>query len=172
MRFSLERSQLALHLGGSARRSDILEGAWSGVAALQHLIRMPPGRFSSEAVGALSAKLRPRGRPRTRLRDYISPSAPWGLGSLSNDGEEETRSTFCAASCHWSLTLDEENGWTQPSAIFYCIHQGKTNILFFFLHRLFLRVRGKRTKARKRRREMTVDLQSLVIICLSPPQIE
>jgi len=40
---------------------------WSG-----HLIRMPPGRLPLEVFRACPTGRRPRGRPRTRWRDYIS----------------------------------------------------------------------------------------------------
>ncbi|KAK5859728.1 hypothetical protein PBY51_021260 [Eleginops maclovinus] len=41
-----------------------------------HLVRMPPGRLSREVFQARPTGKRPRGRPRTRWRDYIS-SLTW-----------------------------------------------------------------------------------------------
>jgi len=46
---------------------------------------MPPGRLPLEVFQALPTGRRPRGRPRTRWRDYISQLA-WGrLGILRNE---------------------------------------------------------------------------------------
>ena len=50
---------------------------------LGHLIRMPPGRLPGEVFRARPTGRRPRGRPRTRWRDYVSRLAweclriPW-----------------------------------------------------------------------------------------------
>ncbi|KAI3364724.1 hypothetical protein L3Q82_010853, partial [Scortum barcoo] len=62
---------------------------------LGHLFRMPPGRLPREVFQACPTGRRPRGRPRTRWRDYVSqlawehPGPPgraggsvWGEGSL------------------------------------------------------------------------------------------
>ena len=45
-----------------------------------HLVRMPPGRFPGEVFRARPTGRRPRGRPRTRWRDYISQLAWERLG--------------------------------------------------------------------------------------------
>ena len=45
-----------------------------------HLVRMPPGRIPREVFQARPAGRRPRGRPRTRWRDYISTLAWERLG--------------------------------------------------------------------------------------------
>ena len=45
-----------------------------------HLVRMPPGRFPWEVFQAHPAGRRPRGRPRTSWRDYISTLAWEHLG--------------------------------------------------------------------------------------------
>ena len=45
-----------------------------------HLVRMPPGRLPREVFQARPAGRRPRGRPRTRWRDYISNLAWERLG--------------------------------------------------------------------------------------------
>lgn len=45
-----------------------------------HLVRMPPGRLLREVFQACPAGRRPRGRPRTRWRDYISNLAWEHLG--------------------------------------------------------------------------------------------
>ena len=45
-----------------------------------HLVRMPPGRLPREVFQARPAGKRPRGRPRTRWRDYISSLAWEHLG--------------------------------------------------------------------------------------------
>ena len=39
---------------------------------LGHLVRMPPGRLPGEVFQAHPTGRRPRGRPRTRWRDYVS----------------------------------------------------------------------------------------------------
>ncbi|KAK3516227.1 hypothetical protein QTP70_006372 [Hemibagrus guttatus] len=39
---------------------------------LGHLFRMPPGRLPGEVFRACPSRKRPRGRPRTRWRDYVS----------------------------------------------------------------------------------------------------
>ncbi|KAK0155246.1 Craniofacial development protein 2 [Merluccius polli] len=63
---------------------------------LGHLVRMPPGRLPGEVFRARPTGRRPRGRPRTRWRDYVSRLAwerlgipqeeagrsSWGKGSL------------------------------------------------------------------------------------------
>uniref|UniRef100_A0AAV2MIF0 Reverse transcriptase domain-containing protein n=1 Tax=Knipowitschia caucasica TaxID=637954 RepID=A0AAV2MIF0_KNICA len=48
---------------------------------LGHLFRMPPGRLPGEVFRARPTGRRPRGRPRTRWRDYVSQLA-WALVSL------------------------------------------------------------------------------------------
>ncbi|KAI3370637.1 hypothetical protein L3Q82_007205 [Scortum barcoo] len=45
---------------------------------LGHLFRMPPGRLPREVFQACPTGRRPRGRPRTRWRDYVSRT---GLGT-------------------------------------------------------------------------------------------
>ncbi|KAL3043760.1 hypothetical protein OYC64_003589 [Pagothenia borchgrevinki] len=45
-----------------------------------HLVRMPPGRLPREVFQARPAGRRPRGRPRTRWRDYTSSLAWERLG--------------------------------------------------------------------------------------------
>ncbi|XP_048880792.1 uncharacterized protein LOC125748552 [Brienomyrus brachyistius] len=47
---------------------------------LGHLIRMPPGRLPGEVFRACPTGRRPRGRPRTRWRDYVSRLAWERLG--------------------------------------------------------------------------------------------
>ena len=47
---------------------------------LGHLIRMPPGRLPGEVFRARPTGKRPRGRPRTRWRDYVSQLAWERLG--------------------------------------------------------------------------------------------
>uniref|UniRef100_A0A8C6LRX0 Reverse transcriptase domain-containing protein n=1 Tax=Nothobranchius furzeri TaxID=105023 RepID=A0A8C6LRX0_NOTFU len=62
---------------------------------LGHVVRMPPGRLPGEVFRARPTGRRPKGRPRTQWRDYISPgqgmswdspggagSSGWGEGSL------------------------------------------------------------------------------------------
>ncbi|KAI3357120.1 hypothetical protein L3Q82_015585, partial [Scortum barcoo] len=48
---------------------------------LGHLFRMPPGRLPREVFQACPTGRRPRGRPRTRWRDYVSRLAWERLGS-------------------------------------------------------------------------------------------
>ncbi|KAK3558815.1 hypothetical protein QTP86_028745, partial [Hemibagrus guttatus] len=55
---------------------------------LRHLFRMPPGRLSGEAFRACPTGKRPRGRPRTRWRDYVSRLA-WELLGVPPEELEE-----------------------------------------------------------------------------------
>ena len=48
-------------------RVESSQSRWFG-----HLVRMPPGRLPGEVFQAHPAGRRPKGRPRTRWRDYIS----------------------------------------------------------------------------------------------------
>ncbi|KAK0140999.1 hypothetical protein N1851_021987 [Merluccius polli] len=57
------------------RRKELVE-----VVRALHLIRMPPGRLPLEVFWVRSTGRRPRGRPRTRWRDYISQLAWEHLG--------------------------------------------------------------------------------------------
>ena len=50
-----------------------------------HLVRMPPGRLPGEVFWACPTGRRPRGRPRTRWRDYISRLAWERLGVLPEE---------------------------------------------------------------------------------------
>uniref|UniRef100_A0A8C2ZC47 Reverse transcriptase domain-containing protein n=1 Tax=Cyclopterus lumpus TaxID=8103 RepID=A0A8C2ZC47_CYCLU len=52
-----------------------------------HLVRMPPGRLPLEVFRARPTGRRPRGRPRTRWRDYISRLALERLGIPQNELE-------------------------------------------------------------------------------------
>lgn len=114
--------EAALNLRDSTRRSDILEGACSGVAAPGSDQDASRTFFSSEVVRAPPAKLRPRGWPRTRLRDYISQSARGTRGPSVMMVEEEAWSTLLPLKSDLGL----ENGWMQdPTDIWDCIHQGK-----------------------------------------------
>ncbi|KAK3505719.1 hypothetical protein QTP70_020512 [Hemibagrus guttatus] len=55
---------------------------------LGHLFRMPPGRLPGEVFQACPTGKRPRGRPRTRWRDYISRLAWEHLGVPPEELEE------------------------------------------------------------------------------------
>ncbi|KAK3507252.1 hypothetical protein QTP70_012159 [Hemibagrus guttatus] len=55
---------------------------------LRHLFRMPPGRLPGEAFRACPTGKRPRGRPRTRWRDYVSRLAWECLGVPPEELEE------------------------------------------------------------------------------------
>ena len=50
-----------------------------------HLVRMPPGRLPGEVFRACPTGRRPRGRPRTRWRDYVSQLAWERLGILPEE---------------------------------------------------------------------------------------
>ena len=52
----------------------------SQMRCLGHLVRMPPGRLPGEVFRARPTGRRPRGRPRTRWRDYVSRLAWERLG--------------------------------------------------------------------------------------------
>ena len=58
---------------------------------LGHLVRMPPGRLPGEVFRARPTGRRPRGRPRTRWRDYVSRLAWERLGVPPEELEEVTR---------------------------------------------------------------------------------
>ncbi|MEJ4846145.1 hypothetical protein SKA08_15585, partial [Enterococcus faecium] len=68
IREGLRVEPLLLHIERSQLR-------WFG-----HLTRMPPGRLLGEVFRACPTGRRPRGRPRTRWRDYISRLAWERLG--------------------------------------------------------------------------------------------
>ena len=72
VRSSAIREELRVELLLCVERSQL---RWFG-----HLVRMPPGRLPREVFQARPAGRRPRGRPRTRWRDYISTLAWEGLG--------------------------------------------------------------------------------------------
>ncbi|KAK7940110.1 hypothetical protein WMY93_003436 [Mugilogobius chulae] len=55
---------------------------------LGHLYRMPPGRLPGEVFRACPTGRRPRGRPRTRWRDYVSRLSWERLGILPEELEE------------------------------------------------------------------------------------
>ena len=55
---------------------------------LGHLVRMPPGRLPGEVFRARPTGRRPRGRPRTRWRDYVSRLAWERLGVPPEELEE------------------------------------------------------------------------------------
>ncbi|KAM4551690.1 putative transposon-derived protein F52C9.6 isoform 1-T3 [Odontesthes bonariensis] len=55
---------------------------------LGHLVRMPPGRLPGEVFRARPTGKRPRGRPRTRWRDYVSRLAWERLGVPPEELEE------------------------------------------------------------------------------------
>ena len=61
-----------------------------------HLVRMPPGRLSREVFQARPAGRRPRGRPRTRWRGYISSLAWERLGTPQSELVDEGKGTFGA----------------------------------------------------------------------------
>ena len=58
---------------------------------LGHLFRMPPGRLPREVFQARLTGRRPRGRPRTRWRDYVSRLAWERLGVPPEELEEVAR---------------------------------------------------------------------------------
>ncbi|KAK3543704.1 hypothetical protein QTP70_027204 [Hemibagrus guttatus] len=67
---------------------------------LGHLFRMPLGRLPGEVFRACPTGKRPRGRPRTRWRDYVSRLAWERLGVPPEELEEVSgeREIFCAPS--------------------------------------------------------------------------
>ncbi|KAI3365359.1 hypothetical protein L3Q82_010444 [Scortum barcoo] len=85
---------------------------------LGHLFRMPPGRLPREVSQACPTGRRPRGRPRTRWRDYVSRLAwerlsgspgraggsVWGEGGLGISAQT-------AASMTRIPDQADENGW-------------------------------------------------------------
>ncbi|KAK3555164.1 hypothetical protein QTP86_010048 [Hemibagrus guttatus] len=69
---------------------------------LGHLFRMPLGRFPGEVFWACPTGKRPRGRPRTRWRDYVSRLAwerlgvpPEELEEVSGERERGCQEKFC-----------------------------------------------------------------------------
>ena len=76
IREELRVEPLLLHIERSQLR-------WLG-----HLIRMPPGRLPGEVFRACPTGRRPRGRPRTRWRDYVSQLAWERLGIPRDELDE------------------------------------------------------------------------------------
>ena len=58
---------------------------------LGHLVRIPPGRLPGEVFRARPTGRRPRGRPRTRWRDFVSRLTWERLGVLPEELEEVAR---------------------------------------------------------------------------------
>ncbi|KAK3546555.1 hypothetical protein QTP70_027318, partial [Hemibagrus guttatus] len=72
---------------------------------LGHLFRMPPGRLPGEVFRACPTGKRPRGRPRTRWRDYVSRLAwerlgvpPEELEEVSGEREDSSRTSSKSSS--------------------------------------------------------------------------
>ena len=63
-------------------------GLKSQMRWLGHLVRMPPGRLPGEVFRARPTGRRPRGRPRTRWRDYVSRLAWERLGIPQEELDE------------------------------------------------------------------------------------
>ncbi|KAK7944758.1 hypothetical protein WMY93_000486 [Mugilogobius chulae] len=86
---------------------------------LGHLYRMPPGRLPGEVFRACPTGRRPRGRPRTRWRDYVSRLSWERLGILPEELEEVCVDREVWASLLRLLPRDptpdkaEENGWME-----------------------------------------------------------
>ncbi|KAK7921963.1 hypothetical protein WMY93_008865 [Mugilogobius chulae] len=84
---------------------------------LGHLYWMPPGRLPGEVFRACPTGRRPRGRPRTRWRDYVSRLSWERLGILPEELEEVCMDREVWASLLRLLPRDptpdkaEENGW-------------------------------------------------------------
>ncbi len=77
---------------------------------LGHLFRMPPGRLPGKLFWARPTGRRPRGRPRTRWRDYVSRLAWERLGVTPEELEEVSREREVWASLlryfngnHWNF---------------------------------------------------------------------
>uniref|UniRef100_A0A8C9VLN8 Reverse transcriptase domain-containing protein n=1 Tax=Scleropages formosus TaxID=113540 RepID=A0A8C9VLN8_SCLFO len=86
---------------------------------LGHLFRMPPGRLPGEVFRACPTGRRPRGRPRTRWRDYVSRLAwertPWGSprgtgGGVRGEGSLEDSARTAAPATRPRIKA-EEDGW-------------------------------------------------------------
>uniref|UniRef100_A0A8C4X372 Uncharacterized protein n=1 Tax=Erpetoichthys calabaricus TaxID=27687 RepID=A0A8C4X372_ERPCA len=75
---------------------------------LGHLIRMPPGRLPGEVFRARPTGRRPRGRPWTRWRDYVSWLAWERLGILPEELEEVAgeREVWISSLVFFSLLSD------------------------------------------------------------------
>ncbi|KAK7896322.1 hypothetical protein WMY93_021647 [Mugilogobius chulae] len=84
---------------------------------LGHLFRMPPGRLPREVFRACPTGRRPRGRPRTRWRDYVSRLAWERLGIPQKSWRKcvgiGKSGPPCSDCCLRDPTPDEaeENGW-------------------------------------------------------------
>ena len=74
----------------------LLRGERSQLRWFGHLVRMPPGCRPREVFQAHPAGKRPRGRPRTRWRDYISSLAWERLGIPQSELVDEGKGTFGA----------------------------------------------------------------------------
>ncbi|KAI3362783.1 hypothetical protein L3Q82_001835 [Scortum barcoo] len=62
---------------------------------LGHLFRMPPGRLPREVFQACPTGRRPRGRPRTRWRDYVSRLAWERLSGIPRKSWRKCLGTVC-----------------------------------------------------------------------------
>ncbi|KAK3533819.1 hypothetical protein QTP70_031294 [Hemibagrus guttatus] len=83
VRSSVTREELGVELLLHIERGQL---RWLG-----HLFRMPPGRLPVEVFRACRTGKRPRGRPRTRWRDYVSRLAWECLGVTPEELEEVSR---------------------------------------------------------------------------------
>ncbi len=74
-----------------------------------HLVRMPPGRLPREVFQARPAGRRPRGRPRSRWRDYISAQAWECCGMRQSEQVDVAREREV-----WSPPAETAASATQP----------------------------------------------------------
>ncbi|KAK3558768.1 hypothetical protein QTP86_028769 [Hemibagrus guttatus] len=72
---------------------------------LGHLFRMPPGRLPGEVFRACPTGKRPRGRPRTRWRDYVFRLAWERLGVTPEELEEVAREREIACGSEHNLAI-------------------------------------------------------------------
>lgn len=80
---------------------------------LRHLTRMPPGHLLGEVFQACPAGRRPRGRPRTHWRSYISELA-WECFSVPSEELEEVDrewKVLCLDCCHCNQTQISSRKW-------------------------------------------------------------
>ncbi|KAK3522957.1 hypothetical protein QTP86_010312 [Hemibagrus guttatus] len=116
---------------------------------LGHLFRMPPGRLPGEVFRACPTGKRPRGRPRTRRRDYVFRLAWERLGVPPEELEEVAREregiltdclvrrTVSSHHCfsgpiqHHGSALQEFMGWCDSSCLQMNVKKTKEMVVMF-----------------------------------------
>ncbi|CAM4603447.1 unnamed protein product [Leuciscus chuanchicus] len=94
---------------------------------LGHLFRMPPGRLPGKVFQACPTGRRPRGRPRTRWRDYVSRLAWERLSVPPEELEEVSRERESLSHAH----ADGVTDCIQSSMSKFGLEEGKQKLVGF-----------------------------------------